>query len=105
MEHFAVSAMASLSFLMEGLVKCRRNEKGKSSFGRLESELLDDGETLNGPYSTEPCEGVLGASNVQDRASERHREHGAFLSQAALAAKQDSQDCLFLPGLAAGGHG
>jgi hypothetical protein len=101
--------MASLSFLTEGLAKCRRKENGMSSFGKLLIEPKDgEGDKDEGTTATErsdPTEGVLGVSKVHDRPMETHREHGAFLSQAALAEKQASQDCLFLPGRAAGGHG
>lgn len=98
--------MASRSFLTDGSAKWRRKENGVSSFGRLCIDPKDgDGEGTIATDRSDPTEGALGVSKVHGRPKERQREHGAFLSQAALAEKHDSQDCLFLPGRAAGGHG
>ena len=50
-------------------------------------------------------EGTSWVTKVHCRPRERQREHGEFRSHDTLAKKHGSQECLFLPGLAAGGAG
>lgn len=67
--------------------------------------VVIEGETEATAEQLESREDVSWATKVHCRPRERQREHGRFLSQDALAKKHSSQDCLFLPGLAAGGGG
>lgn len=67
--------------------------------------MVIEGESDATVEQLESREGISGVTKVHCRPRERHREHGRFLSQDALAKKHSSQECLFLPGLAAGGVG
>lgn len=68
-------------------------------------DVVVDGEGEATAVQLESREGVSWVTKVHCRPRERQREHGNFLSQDALAKKHSSQECLFLPGLAAGGAG
>lgn len=103
-EHFAVSPIASLSFWKDGLAKCWRKENDPLSVG-VTRDVDIEGESEPTAEQLESREGVSWVTKVHCRPRERQREHGRFLSQDALAKKHSSQDCLFLPGLAAGGGG
>lgn len=101
MEHFAVSAIASLSRLMEGSVKCARKKNGSLLLcGICETDGDGDGDI-------ERMLSVEGVWAPKEHCFPRdwQREHGDALSQAVFAKKHSSQDCFFLPGLAAAGGG
>jgi hypothetical protein len=64
-----------------------------------------NGESETSDEELGPVDSVWCPEKVHCRPRELQREQGEFLSQDALAKKHKSQDCLFLPGLAAGGNG